>query len=208
MKKIVKWILAIVALLYICLCGLFYFSQEKILFNSVKLTKDHVFKFANVFGERFITMQDNQKLYGVLFKAAASKGLILWFPGGRGMIDSIGIDAHLYTDLNYDLFVLNYRGFGKSEGIISSEKQFNRDMQSVYDYFRGEYAEDRIVIFGYSLGTGPAAALAVSNNPRMLILQAPYYSMNESAQKVFPYLPVKLLQKYKFQTYECIDKIK
>ena len=208
-KKIVKWVLGVIILLYVCLCGFYYFYQDGLLFNtSAKLKKEHVFKFSDPFEERYITMPDKMKLNGILFKAKDSKGLILWFPGGRGMIDSIGVDSHFYTDLKYDLFVLNYRGFGKSEGKISSEKQFNQDMQSIYDYFKKEYAENKIILFGYSLGTGPAAELASANNPKMLILKAPYYSIEEEAKRGFPYLPIGLLQRYEFPTYKSLEKTK
>jgi uncharacterized protein len=208
-KKILKWVLGLAFILYLCFCGFYYFYQEKLLFNtSVKLKQDHVFKFSDPFEERDITMADQKKLNGVLFKAKASKGLILWFPGGRAMIDSIGIDSHIYTDLNYDLFVLDYRGFGKSEGKITSEKQFNQDMQSVYDYFKKEYDEKNIILFGYSLGTGPAAFVAANNHPKMLILQAPYYSMNEEPKRVFYYLPISLLSKYEFPVHSYLEKTK
>lgn len=208
-KKIAKWLSIIAIVFYISICCLYYFYQDRLVFNtSVKLKKEHVFKFANPFEERYITMSDNKKLHGVLFKAKESKGLILWLPGGRGIIDSIGLDSHFYTDLKYDLFVINYRGFGKSEGKISSEKEFNQDMQSVYDNFKKEYSENKIIIFGYSLGTGPAAELASNNNPKMLILQAPYYSADGEAKRAFPYLPTSLMQKYHFPTFIGVEKTK
>jgi alpha/beta superfamily hydrolase len=208
-KKISKWILVIIILLYLCLCVFYYFSQEKVLFNtSVKLKKEHLFQFSEPFEERYITMPDKKKLNGVLFKAKESKGLILWYPGGRGIIDSIGVDSKIYTDLKYDLFVLNFRGYGKSEGKISSEEQFNQDMQSVYDYFKKEYQEKNIILFGYSVGTGPAAFVASTNNPKMLILQAPYYSMENEAQRAFYYLPISLLSRYEFPVYSFLQKTK
>ncbi len=208
-KKILKWIFGIIFFLYVCLCGFYYFAQEKLLFNtSVKLKHEHVFKFSEPFEERYIPMPDKKRLNGVLFKAKESKGLILWFPGGRGMIDSIGIDSKIYTDLKHDLFILNYRGYGKSEGEISSEEQFNQDMQSVYDYFKKEYQERNIILFGYSAGTGPAASVAASNNPKMLILQAPYYSMKNEAQRAFYYLPISLLSRYESPVYSYLEKTK
>ncbi|SHG16771.1 hypothetical protein SAMN05443549_102284 [Flavobacterium fluvii] len=208
-KKILKWVLILVLVLYVSLCCFYYFSQEKVLFNtSVKLKHEHVFKFSEPFEERYIPMPDKKKLNGVLFKAKESKGLILWFPGGRGMIDSIGVDSKPYTDLKYDLFILNFRGYGKSEGEISSEKQFKQDMQSVYDYFKKEYQEKNIILFGYSAGTGPAASIAASNNPKMLILQAPYYSMENEAQRAFFYLPIPLLSRYEFPIYSYLQKTK
>jgi pimeloyl-ACP methyl ester carboxylesterase len=153
-------------------------------------------------------MPDKKKLNGVLFKAKNPKGLILWYPGGRGIIDSVGIDSKIYTDLNYDLFILNFRGYGKSEGKISSEKQFDQDMQSVYDYFKKEYQEKNIILFGYSAGTGPASSVAASNNPKMLILQAPYYSLTKEGQRIFYYLPISLLNRYEFPIYSYLEKTK
>lgn len=205
LKKTLIWLGIIFCILYLCICGWFYFSQEKALFTGVKLKKDHVFSFSGQFEEKFIPMGDGVNLHGVLFKAKEPKGVILWFPGGRGMIDSIGLDAPFYTKMNYDLFVINFRGFGKSEGTIKSEKQFNQDMQTVYNFIKKDYGEDRIVIFGYSLGSGPAAALASANKPGMLILRAPYYSMTKITQKAIPYLPMALLLKYKFPIYELLQ---
>jgi uncharacterized protein len=207
-KRVIFGLSALAVLLYFTMCVWFYFNQESILFRTVKLSKGHVFNFESKFEERYIPMPDGITLHGVLFRAKESKGLILWLPGGRGMIDSIGLDAHCYTDLNYDLFIINYRGFGKSNGKISSEKEFNNDMQMVYDYFRKEYDEKNIIIYGYSLGTGPAAALAQKNNPGMLILRAPYYSLVEMNSKYFPYLPISLLLKYKFAVYKNIRNVK
>ena len=207
MKKLLKWILAIIVLIYLLICGWFYLGQEQLLFKTVKQKQDHVFKFEYPFEEKYIPVKDNKKLHGVLFKAKESKGLILWLPGGRGMIDSIGLNAPSYTNLDYDLFVINYRGFGKSEGKITSEGQFTNDMQAVYDFLKKEYKENNIVVFGYSLGTGPAAALAAANNPKKLILRAPYYSMNEEAAGLFYYIPTTLLLKYKFSTYEHLKKV-
>lgn len=207
-KKISLWLLAILVILYIGLCGWFYFSQDKMLFKTVKHPSSYKYKFDDRFEERDIKMEDGLKLNGVLFKTDSSKGLILWLPGGRGLLDSIGRNASYYTSMQYDIFMLNYRGFGKSEGLIESEEQFYQDLQSVYTYFKKEYGEDRIIVFGYSLGSGPAAALASGNRPKMLVLQAPYYSMEEMTQGIFPYLPTGLFLKYKFKTYEFIQKTK
>jgi hypothetical protein len=107
--------------------------------------------------------------------------------------------------MHYDIFMPDYRGYGKSEGEISSEQQFFDDVQSAYDNLKKDYAETRIVILGYSIGTGPAAMLASHNHPKMLILQAPYISVADLSQKSYPFLPSFLL-KYKFRTNEFIAK--
>lgn len=208
LKKIIYVVLAFGLLGYAALCIWFYTAQEKALFRTVKHPSSYRYHFAGRFEERNIKMEDGKSLNGVLFKTDSSKGLILWLPGGRGMIDSIGRNANYYTSMGYDLFVLNYRGFGKSEGEISSERQFNADLQSVYDSFKKEYGENHIVIFGYSLGTGPAAILAAANNPQMLIIKAPYYELKELVKKSIPLVPVSMLLKYEFKTFEALQKVK
>ncbi|CAN5560764.1 alpha/beta fold hydrolase [soil metagenome] len=206
-KKIIIGLVVLLLVGYAGICYWFYSSQDKALFNKVPHAATYQYQFAISFEERDIAMQDGKKLNGVLFKADSSKGLILWLPGGRGMLDSLADDAACFTKLHYDVFMINFRGFGKSEGSIKSEQQFNSDMQSVYDYFKKQYNESHLVIFGYSIGTGPAAALAANNHPKMLILQAPYYSMQEMTQKAIPYLPMSLLLKYHFNTYENLPKV-
>lgn len=208
LKKTIFWLLAIMAIFYLGICIWFYTAQDKALFKTVKKPSDHTYKFDQNFEETDITMKDGAKLNGLLFKADSAKGLILWLPGGRGMLDSVGLDAEYYTNLGYDIFMINYRGFGKSGGQISSEKQFNEDMQTVYNHVKQRYREDQIVIFGYSLGSGPAAELAANNRPKTLILQAPYYSFTEMTQKAIPYLPISLLSKYKFKTFQSIQRVK
>jgi pimeloyl-ACP methyl ester carboxylesterase len=207
LKKILVWLFLIVVVLYLVLCAWFYLQQEKGLFTTVKHPTEYKYHFEQAFEERNIPMKDGKMLNGVLFKADTSKGLILWLPGGRGLLDTIGNDAKYYTTMHYDIFMLNYRSFGKSEGKITSEEQFNQDMQSVYDYFNKEY-NNCIVVLGYSLGTGPATILAASRSPKALILQAPYYNFTSFVQQSLPYLPASLLLKYKFQTDRFLPKVK
>lgn len=203
-RKVLIGLLSLTGLLYLGLCLWFYSSQEKALFKSVKHPSNYRYQFTSPFEERSIQMKDGKKLNGLLFKAKESKGLILWLPGGRGMLDSLGQDAGTYTNMGYDIFLLNYRGFGKSEGKISSEKQFNDDLGTAFDYFQKEYGRN-IHVFGYSLGSGPAAFLAANRSPKTVVLIAPYYNFTEFVQKSIPYLPISLLLKYKFPTDQYLQ---
>jgi predicted esterase len=69
------------------------------------------------------------------------------------------------------------------------------------------YPEDKVIISGYSIGTGPAAMLASVNNPKALVLQAPYYSLRETINGSAPFVP-DFLQKYDFETYRFLQKVK
>ena len=192
---------------YIAICGLLYFLQEKLIFFPEKLEKNYQFGFNQAFEELYIKTEDNVLLNGILFRAETSKGLILYLHGNMGSLRSWGEIAKTYTDLNYDLFMLDYRGYGKSEGSISSQDQIYKDIQTVYDYIKTKYAENEIVILGYSIGTALASKLASSNNPRLLILQAPFVSLSDLMKKYYPIIPTFIL-KYKFETNNYIEHCK
>jgi pimeloyl-ACP methyl ester carboxylesterase len=187
--------------------GLLSFQQERLIFFPEKLPKNYEFRFDQEFEEIYIPAKDGAQLHGLLFKTAAPKGLVFYLHGNAGSVDSWGWIAKTYTDLNYDIFVLDYRGYGKSEGKISSEKQFYEDVQAAYDQLKKRYDEDQIVIAGYSIGTGAAAMLASANQPKLLVLQAPYYSLGDLMQNLYPIIPTFLL-KYKFDTFLFVEKTK
>lgn len=175
------------------------------IFFPQKLTKEHAFTFGQEFEEILIPVEENVNLHGLLFKADTPEGLVFYLHGNAGSVDTWGWIAQTYTDLNYDIFVLDYRGYGKSDGSISSEQQFYDDVQTAYDHLKERCPEDRIVIIGYSIGTGPAAWLASGNRPKLLVLQAPYYSLVDLMKRLYPFVPAFLLQ-YKFETYRYVEK--
>ncbi|HEY2723023.1 MAG TPA: alpha/beta fold hydrolase [Chitinophagaceae bacterium] len=206
-KKVVFRILKILVIVYVMICAALYFFQEKLIFFPYKLDKQFKFSFDQKFRELNITTTDHKLLNGILFMADSSKGLIFYLHGNAGALDSWGSIAKRYTDLNYDVFMLDYRGYGKSEGSISSEAQYYQDIQTAYDSIKTLYEENKIIVLGYSIGTAAAAEIASSNNPRLLILQAPYYSLTDLMKQNYPGIPTFLL-KYKFDTKKYFAKCK
>ena len=189
---------------YVAICVLLFFFQEKLLFFPEKLDKHFQFTFNQRFDE--ITIKtDNVLLNGLLFKSDSSKGLVFYLHGNGGSLNSWGVVAKTYTDLNYDVFILDYRGYGKSEGRISSQAQLYQDIQTAYDQLKTKYDESNIIVLGYSIGTGLATNLASKNSPKLLILQAPYYSMTDMMQHTYPIIPTFIL-KYKFETNVLIKE--
>jgi len=199
MKKRLLSISKILLTFYMLVCGLLYFFQENLLFFPQKLAKDFKFTFDQKFEELSIKAQDNVLLNGLLFKSESARGLIFYLHGNAGSLDSWGEVAKTYTDLNYDVFMLDYRGFGKSEGKITSQNQLYQDVQTAYDELKTKYGETNIVVLGYSIGTGLAANIASKNNPGLLILQAPYYSLTDMMKHTYPIIPTFIL-KYKLET--------
>ena len=200
-------ILGILIFGVLILLFLVYLMQEKIIFYPTKLAQDHPFEFDSDYEELSIVAEDSVFLNGLLFTVDSSAGLIFYLHGNAGALDSWGEVAEEYTKLNYDIFIFDYRGYGKSEGSISSEDQVYSDIQIAYNELKQRYNESDIIVLGYSMGTAPAAKLAAENNPRMLILQAPYFSMLDIKDKIYPFLP-DFIVKYKFETYKYLEKVK
>ncbi|WP_205503725.1 alpha/beta hydrolase [Rufibacter psychrotolerans] len=205
MKAMVFTVLKVGLLLYAGICVLLYFLQEKLIFYPEKLPQDYRFGFRQAFEEIGVKTADNVLLHAVLFKAAQPKGVIFYLHGNAGSLASWGDVASIYTHLSYDVFMLDYRGYGKSEGQIKSQKQFFQDVQTAYDHLKTRYPENQIVVLGYSIGTGPAAWLASQNQPRLLLLQAPYYSLPDLMKRYFPWVPAFLL-KYRFETHAYLPQ--
>nr|WP_294859494.1 alpha/beta fold hydrolase [uncultured Fluviicola sp.] len=203
MKKFLLRTLILLTSIYISGCILLYFYQENLLFHPEKLDKSFQFTFEQKFEERTITATDGKKLSCVLFKVPHSKGLIFYLHGNSGSINSCRIVAETFTRLNYDVFMLDYRGYGKSEGEITEEAQTHRDIRTAYNELKKSYPEDKIAVLGYSIGTGFAAKLASDNHPKLLILHAPYYNMTDLMKHKYPILPAFILR-YKLKTNEYL----
>lgn len=206
MKKL-KFIIPILLGIYILICTALYFVQEKLLFRNDMLPETHVFNFNIPFEEIDIKTTDDILINSLLFKADSSKGVVLFLHGNGGTIDMWGRGAHLYTENNYDVLYIDYRGYGKSGGHIYSEKQFVHDAQVAYDYLKEKYKEENIIVSGTSMGTGLATQIAANNNPRQLILNAPYSSIKKVVQEKVPIVP-GFLVKYPLNTKKHIKEVK
>jgi pimeloyl-ACP methyl ester carboxylesterase len=161
-------------------------KRVRFFFPGDKLSKNYKYNFPVQFKEITLSTPDSAHLSGILFSADSSKGVILYLHGNTGALDKWGNISKVYTSLHYDLFMLDYRGYGKSEGTIKNETQFYADVQTAYNYLKLVYSEDKIIVLGYSIGTGPAAYLAANNHPKKLILQAPYYSLPDAMNHLRP----------------------
>lgn len=194
-------------LLYLLLCIGLYFFQESLVFFPRQLPQNFNFSFETPFEEVRIPVKESDTLSGLWFKQASSKGLVFYLHGNAGALDGWGQASDTYLKFGYDIFLLDYRGYGKSTGKISSEAQFYEDVQEAYNWAKNKYSEEKITIIGYSIGTGSAAYLAAKNSSKQLILQAPYYSLVDMMQQHYSFIPTFLL-KYRFETYTFLPQIK
>lgn len=206
MLRTIIMVVIILFLIYSGACLFLYFSQESIIFHPTKFAPDYKFNIASQHKEINLQSKDGVKLSSVLFQSVNPKGVVLYLHGNGDTVESTEYPASIYTALGYDVLVPDYRGYGKSEGKVESEKQFYDDMQLFYDYAEQKYSENKIVVMGYSIGTGPAAYLATVNNPKTLVLHAPYYSLANLVHNNIPFVPDFVL-KYQFRTDQFIPRI-
>lgn len=199
---LVAWIiLGMIVLMIIA-----YFIQERLIFKPEKLPKDFQYKYNAPFEELFFDVEPGVRINGLHFYREQPRGLILYFHGNTRSIKGWARYARDFYRYDYDVVLVDYRGFGKSTGKRSEEK-LHSDMQFVYDTLAKKYTEDHLIIYGRSMGSGFATKLAAENNPRYLILDAPYYSFKKVAERYLPFLPIRYVLRYHLRTDKWIGNV-
>lgn len=202
-------ILIIVLIAYVVISIALYYLQDYMLFKPEKLPKDFEFYYENQdIVEHNLETRDGATINGVLFKPKSKpRGVVLYLKGNSKSIKGWGKFAVDFTRHGYNVLMVDYRGFGKSTG-RRSQKAIKRDLQVVYNKIKEQTLEENIVLYGRSLGSGFAAKLASMNNPKMLILDAPYYSLTKVTARYAPFMPLSLLIKYPLPTYKWLKYVK
>jgi fermentation-respiration switch protein FrsA (DUF1100 family) len=199
-------ILYTIVILYIMLIAALTLFQEKLIFLPSKLPANYEYQFAEPFDEINLEAADGAILNALHFKTENPKGVILYFHGNAGDLSRWGEITSYFTKFNWDVVVMDYRTYGKSTGKLS-ETALYEDAQLFYDFVSKSYEEGKIILYGRSLGTAFATKLAAENNPKMLILESPFYNLKSMAKKRFPIVPVNYLIKYEFKSNEYIKEV-
>jgi len=184
-----------------------YLVQEKFIFKPEKLHAGFKFKYDVPFRELFFEVKPGVRINGLHFFRENAKGLILYFHGNTRSIKGWARYAKDFYRYDYDVVMVDYRGFGKSTG-KRSEKDLLSDMQFVYETLMQQYKQEHLIIYGRSIGSGFAAKLASDNNPRYLILDAPYYSFTQIMERYLPLLPVRWVIRYRLRTDKWIVRVR
>ncbi|MDX2049348.1 MAG: alpha/beta fold hydrolase [Chitinophagaceae bacterium] len=197
----------IVGGIYAALLVFAYFIQEKFIFKPEKLPSNFEYKYDIPFKELFFEPEPGVSINGLHFFREKPEGLVLYFHGNTRSIKGWAKYAKDFYRYNYDVVLVDYRGFGKSTGKRSEASLFN-DMQFIYNTLMEQYPENHLILYGRSIGSGFAAKLAADNNPRYLILDAPYYSFSRVVERFLPFLPVRFVLRYHIRTDKWIKKVK
>ncbi len=199
LKRVVLFLLSGYLLVVISL----YTFQESLIFIPESLEQNYKYSFSSPVKE-FNIENNGTSLNALHFKADSSKGVILYFHGNAGNLSRWGTIIQPLLKYDYDLIVMDYRGYGKSQGEFSEELMYG-DARVFYDYAKTQYPENQIIVYGRSLGTAFATHVASNNNPQKLILETPFYSIVSVAKNKFPFLPINWLLNYRFESNKMAD---
>lgn len=159
------------------------------------------------FEDVYFTTSDGVRLNAWLISAGDDAPMVLWFHGNMGNIADRVDNAKRLFERELSLFMVDYRGYGKSEG-RPSEKGINEDGQAAYDYLlsRG-VAPENLIVFGRSLGSTVAIYLAGRNKCAGVILESAFTNMADMAKQHFPIIPGTGGFKLKFPSIDRIGSI-
>jgi uncharacterized protein len=184
-----------------------YFFQDKFIFKPEKLKQDFRFRYDIPFKELFFDIEPGVRINALHFYREQPFGLILYFHGNTRSIKGWARYARDFYRYNYDVVLVDYRGFGKSTG-KRSEKEMLSDTQVVYENLLTNYAENHIIVYGRSLGSGFATKVASENRPRYLILDSPFYNFTRVVERFLPILPIRYVLRYHLRTDKWILQVK
>lgn len=206
-KKIRKW-LKIVIVFYVVTGAGLYFLLEKILFHPQKLSAEYIYNFQIPFKEINLPVNKEKNLSIVQFIVPDSvcKGVVLYFHGNRKNIERYSSYAINFTKNNYEVWMIDYPGFGKSTGKRTEQIMYD-DAAIIYQIAKARFSKDSILIYGKSLGTGVASQLASVKDCKRLILETPYYSIDALINHYAFIYPVSWMTKYHFPSYKYFEKI-
>ena len=198
------------ALLSILICSFLIFAYIKYIerkgiyypTKEINLTPASLgLKYENI----FFKTQDGLKLNGWFISADASRGTLLFCHGNAGNIGHRLDKIILFHNLHLDTFIIDYRGYGQSEG-EPSENGIYLDAKAGYNYLVNErkIKPEQIILYGESLGCGVIIDLAAKERVGALIAEGAFSRGKDMAKRIYPFLPSFLFS----NSFDCLAKIK
>jgi hypothetical protein len=188
---------------------LIYFLQERLIFFPQPVTQDPLkANTGAAIEEVSVVATDGVRLHGWLVKATPAKvpaPLLIYFGGNAEEVSWLASTAGRYA--GWSLLLVNYRGYGRSEG-KPGETELFADALQIYDYAAKRVDVSRVAVMGRSLGSGVAVYLAAQRPVAGVILVSPYDSVESVAKGVYPFLPISLMLKHRFDSLSRAPGIK
>ncbi len=129
--KIAVSILSLLLAIYLMLLGGVWFAQERLIFAPALLKSDHQFNLPTDVSEFWVQVPD-ARLNGLHLRRPKPKAVVFFLHGNAGSLASWFVNLDFYRQMNVDLVMIDYRGFGKSTGTIQSEAQLVDDVKRTW----------------------------------------------------------------------------
>jgi fermentation-respiration switch protein FrsA (DUF1100 family) len=204
---VLKWIVIVLAAIYLVGVAVLYFKQREMLFPipPVGRTAPAAAGLPQA-EEDVLTSADGDNV--IIWHVPPKPGhpVVLFFPGNGDFLAGRVSRFKGITSDGTGLVALSYRGYAGSTG-SPSEVGLLQDAAAAYVFTAARYSADRIVAWGFSLGTGVAVAIAAEHPIGKLILEAPYTSTVDVAASMFPFVPVRLLMRDPFHSDRRIARV-
>jgi len=204
---VLKWLAIVVCLGYLGALVVLFFAQRSFIFPIPQTTRTS--PEAAGFGEaeeHVLTADDGAKI--ILWHVPPKPGhrVVLYFHGNGEVLAWLVPRFRAITADGTGLVAMSDRGYGGSTGSPSEAALLN-DAAAAYDFARARYDADRIVTWGFSLGSGVAVATAAGHPVGGVILEAPYTSIADLASRAFPFLSVRPLVRDSFHSDQRIAQV-
>jgi uncharacterized protein len=186
---------------YVLLGTYLYFTQARLIYFP---SREIGFTPADIglsYDSFTVRASDGVEITGWFVPAPDPRGTVLFCHGNGGNIADRQDTISILHGLGLDICIFDYRGYGESDG-TPSEIGTTRDTRAVHDWLVKErgIAPASIIIHGRSLGAAIAARIAVENPPRLLILESPFASIVTMGKALYPWLPVRLMTRFRYDT--------
>jgi uncharacterized protein len=198
-------LIAAIGAVYTAAIGYLWFRQEHLLFEPTPLAQDEPLVDDPDVHEHSIEVP-GARLSVAQLRRPSPRGVVFFLHGNSGNLRDCLVDLDAFRQVNFDVVMFDYRGYGKSTGCIESEEQLRSDVRTVWAQFAPQYDGKRVVVSGQSLGTALAAGLAAElcaagRGPDLTLLVSPYSSMRALADELYPWVPRQVLR-YPLHTAE------
>ena len=200
--------LSSIILAYFVIILFVYFYQRSLLYNPSENNYLND-KISFDYKEIFIETDKNIELKSWFIEKDLKKfKTILFFHGNAGNLFNRVYKLNELTKLDLNILIISWRGFSGNEG-RPTEKTLYHDAEEAVKWLKAQGLDNKnIILYGESLGTGVATELASKNNFGGIILESPFTSMADAAKIYYPYLPVNLLLKDRYDTKSKIIDVK
>lgn len=189
----VRRIILALGLAYGAFLGWLWWDQEALLFYPEPLPVSHDFRLPPDVHELTIPVA-GATLSALHLRLPRPRAVVFYLHGNGGNLDGWFSNHDFYRQANVDLFMIDYRGYGKSTGSNVNQFQLLQDVRAAWAAMVEHYPQTPKLILGRSLGSGPAAILAAEVKPALTVLVSPYCSLSEMARTAYPYVPTAILR--------------